>query len=115
MGAVLRGDLPAGVRKRVHEGAEDRVEHASITQRRRRHRLTDLLLMQPALGVLAGQVGTEHRRIVGGKHDGDPVTKERGERVIFNTGLRAAQLERKRSGADVALRANFKWNAPIGK
>jgi len=50
-----------------------------------------------------------------GKHNGDAVPKKRGEGMNFNTGLRAAQLQRKCSGADVALRANFERNAPIGE
>jgi hypothetical protein len=42
--------------------------------------------------ILFGQRGMEHRRIIGGKHYGDPVPKERGERMIFDSGGGTAQL-----------------------
>ncbi len=59
-------DVTERVRKGTHEGIEYRKKEPGLREKRRRNGIADLCLVQPALGVFAGDVEPDGRRVRAG-------------------------------------------------
>ena len=68
-----------------------------------------------SVGIFPRKVGVEHGGIIGRKNNRNAVTHEPRERVIVDGGFGPLKLSGKRSSTDVADRADFQGNAPLGE
>jgi len=65
--------------------------------------------------VFTGQICVEHCGIIGGEHDGNPVTKKLRERMVGKLNSVSLQLTRERTRFEIAHGTDFQGNAAIGE
>ena len=68
-----------------------------------------------SVGIFAAQRGSEQRRVVGRKDNRYPLAEEFRQRMILDSHVIAPQLANQSACSDIALRANFERNSPVGE